>query len=270
MRQYGDIKRKCADASSCPPLKFYEFSFIAQGPADKQSQQQMKLSAELQRRRLFQVYPQSAPRVRRQDGKSGGYVGAPLTSDITINEVFHHLMQLKTGHQDEQNKLEPRPANLVDDGPLLFLEMQPTSRKKLQKSERKKDRWKNAGGKRSNTIISVPDVVDTQLLRRRGKVIREGLPSVKYDQFSLVDMEGKSVNTSSLFQLRGLVDKAGSASKSPQRNGNVTNLKRTRAYQMRSVPTRRPWRCCCCADRHDAYDDGLLSDMTRIMQLRGG
>lgn len=49
-------------------------------------------------------------------------------------------------------------------------------------------RWKNYGGKKANAYIPIRGVQDRQIKQRKGKVIRFGLPPVKYDQLTLTDM----------------------------------------------------------------------------------
>lgn len=41
-------------------------------------------------------------------------------------------------------------------------------------------------------LISIPGTADSQILHRKGKVVRHELPDVKYDRLSLVDMVIKS------------------------------------------------------------------------------
>lgn len=54
-----------------------------------------------------------------------------------------------------------------------------------QNGARPADRWKNLGGKRSKVVMRIPGEPSLAIIRRKGKILREGLQTLRYDQFCL-------------------------------------------------------------------------------------
>ena len=228
VRRYGSVKRSCPSASAPQPLRYFEFSYKGQDAADEHGQQQVRVPPALQQRWLYQIYPHSAPRARRTwAGGSRDNSDARLMSDASITEVYHHLVAGEQG----QSRLESRPDHVSDSGPALFLEMQSKSRRRKRRavsgahSERALDKWQDSGGKNVVDYTRIPGVADRQILRRKGKVARDGLPSVKYNQFRLVDMRKQPTGAALVYQLCGIVGDGSTETRSEE---PVRSLKRER------------------------------------------
>ena len=152
---------------------------------------------------------------RADDGRfAGGYAGEDFMSEaFEVGEVYNILST------NVENLCE-RPRNLESDGPMLFAKQRMTGvasrllhAKTKVKSRGEVDRWKNAGGKNGKVILEIPGVHDQKIVRRKGKILRAGLPSVRYDHYCLLDADGNEAGDIMLYQLRGIAQEKPKAAK---------------------------------------------------------
>ena len=220
-RRYGTIKRGSPDL---PRLKFLEYSLCEGDEARPQ------LTEELRQRRLFQVVPGGKQRARGGGGGAGaaeqsqkrpraasqakerqrydgGGAAAAATDSSGELSTLHIFNLIQNNRRPGFSALPERPRNVGGSWQRLYAEDRRTAILKRQSmikqnmaNESQPDRWKNAGGKNCKVFLQIPGM-DSRILRRRGKVIRPGMPSLKYDQFSIVDAEGNEQGEDTLYVL---------------------------------------------------------------------
>merc|ERR1711871_279573 len=123
-------------------------------------------------------------------------------------EVAFALLQGKeAGRFGDGSKLERRPQNLSNEllaqrdktrGALIYREDRRSGfarrqAMRQQGEERTADRWKNLGGKRSKVVMRLRNQNSIAIIRRKGKILREGLPTLRYDQFCIGNMSPKGL-----------------------------------------------------------------------------
>ena len=151
-------------------------------------------------------------------------------------ELVLHLLQGKPdGPFGDASRLQRRPQYIVEGAleaatqqgqALIYREDRRTSAVRRQVRGGRGpmvDRWKNLGGKRSKVVLRLkgghrPAAAEPNLVivLRKGKVLREGLPSLRYDQYCLgtVSDEGRvdeQVDGANVYHVAGLDPKASEA-----------------------------------------------------------
>ena len=121
-------------------------------------------------------------------------------------ELVLHLLQGKPdGPFGDASRLQRRPQYIVEGAleaatqqgqALIYREDRRTSAVRRQVRGGRGpmvDRWKNLGGKRSKVVLRLKGEPKLAIVLRKGKVLREGLPSLRYDQYCLgtVSDEGR-------------------------------------------------------------------------------